>query len=405
MSCKLPYDFTWIVDDDQLLHDLVHVKLPLMDVAQCDVGYLFEVDLHTPHHLHNKLDQLPLAPITQAPPGSKVCKLLLTHEDKSHYLVHFALLQHYMSLGVVVTSVHRAVSFKQDYIFKEFIEGNTRKRATAPSEVARSLYKLKNNSLYGKTVENIRKRIDMRLCNTDKKLVTYASKATFKRSIAISDDLVLAEMCKDTICLNKPIYVGQAVLDLSKLRMYRLHYNELERYRQEFNCELNIVACDTDSFFLECVNVNLNEQLLPAMIRDELLDTSNYPKQHPLYNTRFASQIGKFKDEGAGVQRFIDWCFLRPKLYSLKSDNDDNVIKAKGVNVKQATLTHQHYIDVLMSGGAHHVKQRRIGSQQHQLYTMASTKLALSCADDKRCWFSLNSSHAYGHHQLQDKPC
>ena len=98
LSRKLPCsDFTWIVDDDQLLYDLVHVKLPFMDVAQCDVGYLFEVDLHTPHHLHDKLDQLPPAPITQPPPGSKVCKLLLTHEDKSHYLVHFALLQHYMS--------------------------------------------------------------------------------------------------------------------------------------------------------------------------------------------------------------------------------------------------------------------------------------------------------------------
>ena len=143
-----------------------------------------------------------------------------------------------------------------------------------------------------------------------------------------------------------------------------------------------------------------SEQLLPAMIRDELLDTSNYPKDHPLYSTKFASQIGKFKDESAGVQRFVDCIFLRPKLYSLKSDTTKHVIKAKGVNTRQAAITHQHYVDIFMNGGAHHVKQRRIGSQQHQLYTMATTKLALSCADDKRSWIAHNSSLAYGHHRL-----
>ena len=402
LSYKLPCsEFTWIVDD-QVLSNLVHVRLPLMNVETCEVGYIFEVDLHTPEHLHDKLDQLPPAPITQRPPNSTVTKLLLTHEDKHHYVVHFALLQFYISLGVIVTAVHRAVSFQQEHIFKCFIEGNTEKRAIASSEVARSFYKLKNNSLYGKTVENIRKRVDLRICNSEKKLVTCASKATFKRTIDITDDLILAELSKEMVCLDKPIYIGQAVLDLSKLRMYRLHYNELERYRQEFDCQLNIVACDTDSFFLECVGVNLDEQLLPAMMRDKLLDTSNYAKDHPLYSTQFASQIGKFKDEGGGSTHFIDAVFLRPKLYSLKTrEVGKDVVKAKGVNVKQAALHHEEYVDVLTCNSQRYAKQRRIGSHEHQLYTFASTKLALSCNDDKRCWLSTNDSLAYGHHRLR----
>ena len=404
LSRKLPCsEFRWIVDDEEL-SDLLHVRLPTMNVETCDVGYVFEVDLHTPAHLHDKLDQLPPAPITQAPPGSKVSKLLLTHEDKHHYVIHFALLQFYMSLGVEVTAVHRAVSFQQDYVFKQFIHGNTEKRAIATSEVARSFYKLKNNSLYGKTVENIRKRVDMRFCNSPKKLVTYASKSTFKRTIEISDALILAELSKETMCLDKPIYIGQAVLDLSKLRMFHLHYDELANYRREFDCQLNIVACDTDSFFLECINVKLEEQLLPAMIRDGLLDTSNYAKDHPLYSTKYASQIGKFKDESGGATKFIDAVFLRPKLYSLLThESSKNVVKAKGVNVKQAGLHHQEYVDVLMgcSSSNRYVKQARIGSSKHQLYTMSYTKLALSCTDDKRHWIDWNTSLAYGHHRLQ----
>ena len=404
LSQKLPCgDFTWIVDDD-LLHNLINVQLLTMDVDASDVGYVFEVDIHTPPHLHDKLDRLPPAPISQQPPGSKVNKLLLTHEDKQHYVIHFALLQFYMKLGVMVTKVHRAVSFRQECVFRNFIMGNTQKRASSTTEHARSYYKLKNNSLYGKTVENIRKRKDFRLCNNEKKLVTYASKSTFKRTIEVSDNLIIAELIKDSICLNKPIYVGQAVLDLSKLRMYRLQYVELERYREEFHCQLNIIAGDTDSFFLECKGVDVDEKLLPAMIRDELLDTSNYAKDHPLYSTKFASQIGKFKDECGGAAKIVDAVFLKPKLYSLKTTSK-GVVKAKGVMMNQTTLSHDDYVNVLTGGDCRYVKQRRIGSQKHQLFTISSTKLALSCNDDKRQWVTENDSLAYGHYRLTNSLC
>ena len=134
------------------------------------------------------------------------------------------------------------------------------------------------------------------------------------------------------------------------------------------------------------------------MIRDEWLDTSNFPKDHPLYSTRFASQIGKFKDEGAGVNNYIDWIFLRPKLYSLLSDMLKEYNKAKGVIMRQARLTHQHYLDVLEANEPYNIKQRRIGSTNHQLYTYESTRRALSATDDKRLWIGPNQSVAYGHY-------
>ena len=225
-------------------------------------------------------------------------------------------------LGVRVTKIHRAIKFHQDYVFKSYINSNTEKRAQATNDFTKSYYKLKNNSLYGKTVENIRKRKNLRLCNTPKKLITCTSKALFKRSEKITEDLVVATMIKETICLDRPVYIGQAVLDLSKLRMYKLQYTELERYRQIFNCTIDVVAGDTDSFFLCCRDINLNNQLLPAMISDELLDTSNYPTTHPLHSKKFASQIGKFKDESGGGVRYVEWVFLRPNMYSMLTEQD-----------------------------------------------------------------------------------
>ena len=199
------------------------------------------------------------------------------------------------------------------------------------------------------------------------------------------------------------------MLDISKLRMYRLHYEELERYRTKFNCHINIVAGDTDSFFFECVNVNLKKELLPVMIADKLLDTSNYPANNPLYSVALANAIGKFKDESAGIHDYVDWIFLRPKLYSLHSNV--TTVKAKGINTRQSPLTHANFVaeyeslnndDDNIEKQPTMVKQRRIGSINHQLYTFESTKIALSAVDDKRVWFEQNSSLAYGHYLLHE---
>ena len=384
---KFIYDATLL---NNILHDLPNLESP--------IGYVFEVDLHFPMMMHDKTDQLPLAPVMQCPPGSKIRKLLLTHEPKENYIIHYALLKFFMNLGATVEKVHRAVSFSQAPIFKSYVDYNTQKRALTNEKFKKDYYKLKNNSLYGKTVENVRKRKNIRLCNSDKKLLTYASKPTFRKSIDICDNLVAALMIKENIILDKPVFIGQAVLDLSKLRMYRLQYIELENYRNEFNCEINIVAADTDSFFLECKNVAL-DSLLSAMVRDHILDTSNYPITHPLYSREHANEIGLFKDESEG-DRYKEWIFLRPKCYSLLKEDDTSNRKAKGVirDVVRNRLQHERYKEVYEQGVDIREKQRRIGSKNHQLYTMETDRMALSRRDDKRHWVANNQSLAYGHY-------
>ena len=188
----------------------------------------------------------------------------------------------------------------------------------------------------------------MRLCNNAKKLITYTSKPQFKESIIIADDLVAVLLDKDVVTLDKPSYIGQAVLDLSKLRMYELNYVELEMYRQQFNCEINIIAGDTDSFFLECRDVDLRSQLLPAMIANEQLDTSNYDVNDPLYSCRFSAVIGKFKDESKGCVHYQEGVFLRPKSYALKTQAKP-VMKCKGINLNQTDIQFQSYLQLLKS--------------------------------------------------------
>jgi hypothetical protein len=403
LSQPLPTaNFKWIFDEDEL--QSIVTDLPLVDAVTSKIGYYLEVDLEVPNELHDKLDQLPIAPEMRPPPNSKTPKLLLTHSPKSQYKIHFRLLQLYMSLGVKVTKVHRAIQFTQSPVFRRYIKYNTKQRKSAKSLFKKNLYKLKNNSLYGKMVENIRKRRNIRLCNTAKRLKCYTSKVAFKKSLLIDDNLVAVTLQKECIILDRPIFIGQAVLDISKLRMYQLQYDELESYRREFNCKLNIVAGDTDSFFLECRGVNLASQLLPAMKRDHLLDTSNYPTSHPLFSREHASDIGLIKDESGGVTAYKEWIFIRPKCYSLLSYDGENVRKAKGVSrdVVKRKLTHATYSSTHSNPEeSRYEKQRRIDSRNHQLYTIESSKRVMGGdgGDDKRHWCDNNSSRAYGHYK------
>ena len=405
LSQKLPYaDFEWVEDRAELARILT--ELP--DETE-DYGYTLEVDLEIPDAYHGFLSDLPPAPISQKPPNSSCPKLLLTLDSKKNYIIHSALLKYYVDeLHVKVARVHRAIKFSQRQVFANYINSNTEKRAKAKSKFLKDYYKLKNNSLFGKSVENLRKRKAVRICNGPEKFLTYSSSPLFKYAIPISEDLVTNIMIKEHICLNRPVYIGQAVLDLSKLRMYRLQYGDLAKYRKIFDPvggSIKILAGDTDSFFLEVSNIDLQDQLLPMMFSDGLLDTSNYPHFHDLYSKKYENKVGLFKDESAGKEDYVEWVFLRPKCYSLLSADGTSSHKAKGVK-RNTHLTHQQYLEVYKSfdpttnphtSTCITVSQRNIVSKQHQLQTICYSKRALSIMDDKRMWVGQNVSVPYGH--------
>ena len=404
LSKKLPYKNFKLITDDVVLSTICD-NLP---DEYADVGYYLDVNLHIPEACHNRLADLPPAPLTEKPPGSNVNKLLLTLNDKKNYCVHSALLKFYIEvMGVVVTKVNKAIQFSQTEIFKRYIDDNTTKRAQATSKFQKDYYKLKNNSLYGKTVENLRKRKDVRLCNRRDVFVKYVSKPLFKRAIQIDANLTAAVLTKEHICLNRPVFVGQAVLDLSKLLMYQLQYVKLQRYRELYpNCSIKILAGDTDSYFLEVENINLTEQLLPQMKADGLLDRSNYPISSALYSNCNENKLGLIKDESCGIEDYVEWVFLRPKCYSLLSRTKESH-KAKGVT-KATRLNHIQYLRIYNTYNPKEphaslsvqVQQRSIISKNHQLYTILYNKQALSIMDNKRVWLKPNESLPYGHFAL-----
>ena len=173
--------------------------------------------------------------------------------SKKNYVIHFALLQYFLRLGAEVSHVHRCMSFQQEKIFQSFIEFNSKKRAQSSNEFEKDYYKLKNNSLYGKTVEDVRKRRDIRLCNEEEKLLRYTSKATFYTARKFATNVVGVQLLKEIIIFNKPVYIGMSVLDISKLEMYQLRYDHLRRYASLFKGDIHVVGGNTDSFFLEVV--------------------------------------------------------------------------------------------------------------------------------------------------------
>jgi len=417
--------FKWIYDTN-ILNDLIS-SISNYDFENESTGYIFEIDVVIPPEMHDTLDQLPLFPNHDIPPpqifdngnSNNVKKLVLSHSPKTHYIIHGRLLQLYIELGARVIKVHRAVEFIQKPIFKQYVDLNTNKRSSTTDEFKRNYYKLRNNSLYGKTCENVRKHKQVKLCNTPEKLVKFNSSTRMRRSIEIAEDLIAIFLSKENIKLEKPIYIGQAVLDLSKLLMYQLYYKKLLNYASRWhNGKISIIGGDTDSFFLHLTNIPLRG-LLTAMKEDQLLDTSNFHPSDPLHSKDIASKIGCVKDECGGLP-MTEIIMLQPKCYSALT-NDKNIKRAKGVQrvVLNKELHHENYKRIYNQFGNIFLddddatngsvinpplvkRQRRIGSEKHQIYTFHYNKVVLACRDNKRQWIEQNKSIAFGHHMLEN---
>ena len=234
----LPYDeFEWLSDDEIDSIDFNCVG------AENDVGYILEVDLKYPCELHNLHNDCPLAP--EKMKGNKdmlsdyclsiaekydikvgdVAKLIPNLRNKSCYVLHYRTLQLYVSLGVVAEKIHRIMKFKQSDWLKSFVMFNTAKRMNAANEFEKSFFKLIINSVYGKTMENVRKRGNVKLINNEKKYLKVVSRPSFVSQKILDKNLVAVHKIKQVLLLTKPIYVGFSILELSKMIMYDWHYN------------------------------------------------------------------------------------------------------------------------------------------------------------------------------------
>ncbi|XP_023227950.1 uncharacterized protein LOC111628406, partial [Centruroides sculpturatus] len=159
-------------------------------------GYILEVDLEYPKESHDYHSDLPLAPENKIPDGSKQTKLLTTLYDKNKYVLHYRNLKQYLKMGMKLKKIHRVLEFKQSDWLKKYIDLNTEMQTKATNDFEKDFYKLMNNSVFGKTMENIRSRVDIRLCCEAKKVEKLIAKPNFKHLIIFTENLCAIHMYK-----------------------------------------------------------------------------------------------------------------------------------------------------------------------------------------------------------------
>jgi hypothetical protein len=257
-----------------------------------------------------------------------------------------------------------------------------------------------NNAVFGKTMENVRNRVDIRLINNEKTYNKLAAKPTFETAQIYDENLVAVQMKKTKTTLDKPVYVGMSVLDLSKLHMYKFHYDYI---KVKYGEKSKLLFTDTDSLTYHIETDDLYKDINESK---DLFDLSNYSKDHFCFDNSNKAVIGKFKDEtdGKPISNFIG---LRSKMYSIKLDNTKEKATGKGIK-KQALknkIKHSDYQRCLLgnklSDKQQHIQFNLIRSEKHQLYTYSLNKVGLSCYDDKRYLLEDGiSSYSYGHKNI-----
>ena len=234
MSMKLPtHGFKWMNDNELR----VWRKIPC----------ILEVDLEYPNHLHDLHNDYPLAP-ERITCKNKVEKLVPNLRNKEKYVVHYENLKQYLSLGLRLTRIRRGIKFEESEWLKPYIDMNTKLRTKAKNNFEKDFFKLMNNSVFGKTMENIRNTVDVKLVNDRVKARKLVAKPNFNHINIFCEELIAIHMKKTSLTFNKPVYLGMCILDLSKTIMYEFHYNYI---KPKYGDKAILLFTDTDSLMYE----------------------------------------------------------------------------------------------------------------------------------------------------------
>ena len=379
----LPYkDFKW--NNDEWNTEKI---LNLDDHGE--TGYLFSVDVTLNKKYHEHFNQYPLFPENicikkndlnewqkEDYMESKIQKLCLTFNDKKNYVVNYRYLKLCLSLGYELIKVNKVLEYKQSDFLKKYIMLNTELRKISKNDFEKDFFKLMNNSVYGKTMENVRNRINFRLISTDEEALRVKN---LKKFTIFNEDLVGVHINKSKVKLFKPIYLGQCILDDSKVLMSNFHYNFMLKKIERENIDL--LFTDTDSL---CYHIRKQDVFEIIKENSDEFDLSNYQKDNILYNSINNKVIGKMKNESPDKQ-IIKFIGLRSKLYSYVCDTEEIAHnKCKGIKrYKSVKFTIQNYNNTLTTRLSLPITQNMITCRKHKLYSQQQTKIALSCYDDK----------------------
>ena len=340
MSEPLPYDEIKC-DQNVKLEDILNTP------DDSDIGYFVEADLIYPDKIKEKTKNFPFAPVNkkinpdtfndymkEIKPDTYTQnkKLICDWSDKKNYLIHYRMLKFYIRRGMIVDKVHEIISFKQSRWLEKYINFNTQKRNQTVNDFEKDFYKLLNNAFYGKTMESVRNSLKIKFVKKDdyREIIKQQSKLTFNGIHKSYENCDTYTFKQNEVFMDKPIYLGFTVLELSKLLMYETYFDKLQPYFRQEKIQLHYM--DTDSFVL---SVNTKDIIKDLKNLEDIFDFSNLDKNHELFSNKNKKVIGFFKIETPKSIWIDDFVCLRSKMYAFKCGNDSKNI-LKGISKAQS---------------------------------------------------------------------
>lgn len=484
MEQYLPYDeYHWQTEQWKGQEDgLKEYILRTTDTQEW--GAIFEVDLECPEELHDVFSDYPLAPEMRTMTKEELSttmqqkmeeahlrytptpKLMTTLHKKTCYPIHYRNLRQYLQLGWRMTKVHRVLAFRQVPWMRSFMQENVAKRKAAKSDDEKERYKLMNNSVFGKTMENVRQRMDykmMRQGHDEEAYKRLVAGPKWKRGVLVAHnpELLGVELEQMKCKLDKPIIVGFSVLELSKTTMFDFYYNKVKK---QYGENARLCMTDTDSLVLRIQTEDLYKELKdPENLMGQYMDFSSYnpltkkgvnmvPSTHfthflsyyallgdlemgaiPIgedvlflqtqdaphtctarippnvllsgYRPENNKKVSRFKDENGGLS-MVEFCGHKPKCYCYRDVLGHTNRKAKGVPTKalKANYDMEQYKEVIRENKVFNIEFTRMSAQHHAVYVIERNMTALTGLDSKR-WVLDNNIEtlAFGHKRISEK--
>ena len=265
VSQKLPVNgFKWVNDLSRFNEDFIKNYN-----ENSDVGYFLEVDIEYPKQLWSSHKDLPFLP--ERKKLEKVEKLVCSIEDKEKYVIHIRALKQALNNGLKLKEVHRVIKFQQKAWLKSYIDLNTKLKKEAKNQFEKDFFKLMNNSVFGKTMENVGNYRDIKLVTTEEKRSKLVSEPNYHRTKKFSKNLLAIEMKQTKVKMNMPVYLGMSILDISKTLMYEFWYDYI---KPKFGDRAKLCYMDTDSFVIHIITEDFYEDIANDVER--WFDTPNY---------------------------------------------------------------------------------------------------------------------------------
>ena len=414
----LPYaNFTFICDDE-----VNSIKWEAVDLLK-ETGYFVEVSLTYPEEIWEKTKSFPLCPENKnitydmlSPYQKKVLKevynkttysekkLTSTFFDREKVVLHALNLQLYLKLGLKIKEIFRVIKFDQKPFMKSWVDFCTEKRSQSTNDFTKNFWKLLVNSVYGKTIESLNNRKQVKIVNNPTEFTKLISRPNYDRHIIINKDLAIVLFNPESVRVDKPYYIGFSILEISKYIMYDFFYNVLRPYFGDDGVDL--LYSDTDSLAIKIKTRNL---LFDLQNLKSNMDFSNLNKEHPLFSNENKAQLFKFKEE-FGLRPISRLCALKSKVYSFevgcqhdigvgfnglclecqnKTFTGENMNKLKGIQRQTVRKIHfSNYLNCLSDFTAQRVSTFQITSKKQKITTNKVSKISLSAFCDKR--FLLN---------------